>query len=88
MSISAGQLGAYFPTTAFLYRSAISGESETGALTQRPHWRRGYIKSQPHGPRQSLRKIIWVSLRTGPGAAERRPIFGTHPMTKGAANFS
>jgi hypothetical protein len=51
-----------------LYRSATSGESEPGALTQRPHWRRGYIKSQPHGPRQSLRKIIWVSpYRAGRG---------------------
>jgi hypothetical protein len=51
-----------------LYRSAISGESETGALTQRPHWRRGYIKSQPHGPRQLLRKIIWISpYRAGRG---------------------
>ncbi|MGA8658869.1 MAG: hypothetical protein WB586_22275 [Chthoniobacterales bacterium] len=51
-----------------LYQSATSDESETGALTQRPHWRRGYIRSQPHGPRQSLRKIIWVSLyRAGRG---------------------
>jgi hypothetical protein len=49
-------------------------EGDCPFLVQRPHWRRGYIKSQPHGPRQSLRKIICIS-RTEPGAVERRPIF-------------
>jgi hypothetical protein len=43
-----------------LYQSAVSDEVETGGLTQRPHWRRGHIKSQPHGRRHSLRKIIWI----------------------------
>jgi hypothetical protein len=41
-----------------LYQSAISDEVKTGGLTQRPDWRRGHIKSQPHGPRHSLREII------------------------------
>jgi hypothetical protein len=27
---------------------------------QRPHWRKGHLKSQPHGPKLSLRKIIWI----------------------------
>jgi hypothetical protein len=43
-----------------LYRSAFSSEVETSGLTQRPHWQRGHIKSQPHGPREELRKIIWI----------------------------
>jgi len=32
----------------------------------RPHWRKGHLKSQPHGPRLTLRKIIWIQpYRTG-----------------------
>jgi hypothetical protein len=27
---------------------------------QRPHWKKGHLKSQAHGPRSSLRKIIWI----------------------------
>jgi hypothetical protein len=43
-------------------------ETEGGDLEshQRPHWRKGHLKSQPHGPRLSLRKIIWIQpYRTG-----------------------
>jgi hypothetical protein len=43
------------------YKSAAAGEREGHSTsTQRLHWRRGHIKSQPHGPRHSLRKVIWV----------------------------
>jgi hypothetical protein len=32
----------------------------------RPHWKKGHLKSQPYGPRFSLRRIIWVQpYRTG-----------------------
>jgi hypothetical protein len=32
----------------------------------RPHWRKGHLKSQPHGPRLTLRKMIWIQpYRTG-----------------------
>jgi hypothetical protein len=44
-----------------LYQSAVVGEDPNrSGSTQRLHWRRGHIKSQPHGPRHSLRKTIWV----------------------------
>jgi hypothetical protein len=34
------------------YQSAVTGERESqSGSTQRLHWRRGHIKSQPHGPR-------------------------------------
>ena len=45
------------PNLGRLYQSAISGEVETGELTQALHWRRGHMKSQPHGPRRELRKL-------------------------------
>ena len=45
-----------------LYRPAVAGERGSHSWsTQRLHWRRGHIKSQPHGPEHSLRKIIWIS---------------------------
>ena len=32
----------------------------------RPHWRKGHLKSQAYGAKQSLRKIIWIQpYRTG-----------------------
>jgi len=39
----------------------------------RVHWRRGHVRSQPHGPNRSLRKSIWiepvlVGLQPGTGA--------------------
>ena len=39
----------------------------TGSHTaHRPHWVRGHVKSQAHGPQRALRKIIWVQpYRTG-----------------------
>src|SRR5271166_6210030 len=42
--------------------------SETGDTEwhRRAHWRKGHIKTQPYGPRHSLRKIIWIQpYRTG-----------------------
>ena len=42
-----------------LYQSTVAGEAGIrDTSTQRLHWRRGHIKSQPHGPHHSLRKII------------------------------
>ena len=26
-----------------------------------PHWRRGHFRMQPHGPHQSLRKVIFIA---------------------------
>ena len=44
-----------------LYESAFGSEAgNRSASTQRLHWRRGHIKSQPHGPGHSLRKVIWI----------------------------
>jgi hypothetical protein len=39
----------------------VHGEpGDPGDRKIRPHWKRGHIKSQPYGPRQSLRKVIWL----------------------------
>jgi hypothetical protein len=44
-----------------LYQSAVvGGRGSHSSPTQRLHWRRGHSKSQPHGPRQSLPKIVWI----------------------------
>jgi hypothetical protein len=44
-----------------IYQSASAAEAgNRSGPTQRLHWRRGHIKSQPHGPGHSLRKIIWI----------------------------
>jgi hypothetical protein len=44
-----------------LYQSTIAKEAgNRSASTQRLHWRRGHIKSQPHGPGHSLRKAICI----------------------------
>ena len=47
-----------------VYRSLNqNGDAESHL---RPHWRKGHLKSQPYGPKQSLRKIIWLQpYRTG-----------------------
>jgi hypothetical protein len=46
---------------------APSGNGLAGHHTaHRPHWVRGHVKSQAHGPGHSLRKIIWLQpYRTG-----------------------
>jgi hypothetical protein len=43
-------------------RRLVEAKSEGGDVDrhQRPHWRKGHLKSQPHGPKLSLRKIIWI----------------------------
>jgi hypothetical protein len=44
-----------------VYRPAIKADMGPGpGSTQRLHWRRGHIKSQPHGPRRELRKVTWI----------------------------
>jgi hypothetical protein len=41
---------------------------------QRPHWRKGHLKSEAHGPRSSLRKIIWIQpYGTGTRDEEQGP---------------
>jgi hypothetical protein len=54
-----------------VYRSVTEAtESEDGESHLVPHWRKGHVKSQPHGPRHSLRKIIWIQpYRAGRGAS-------------------
>jgi hypothetical protein len=47
-----------------VYRSLSQDDEAESHL--RPHWRKGHLKSQPYGPKQSLRKIIWLQpYRTG-----------------------
>jgi hypothetical protein len=41
-----------------VYRSQSQDAEAESHL--RPHWRKGHLKSQPYGPKQSLRKIIWL----------------------------
>jgi hypothetical protein len=41
-----------------VYRSQSQDAEAESHL--RPHWRKGHLKSQPHGPKLSLRKIIWI----------------------------
>jgi hypothetical protein len=55
-------VGRVFAATA---DSSVNGH--TGSHTaHRPHWVRGHVKSQAHGPRHTLRKILWVQpYRTG-----------------------
>jgi len=41
-----------------LYESeSVAGETERHLVA---HWRKGHLKSQPYGPKHSLRKIIWI----------------------------
>ena len=48
-----------------------ASESEDGESHLVRHWRKGHVKSQPHGPKHSLRKIIWIQpYRAGRGASE------------------
>jgi hypothetical protein len=35
------------------------GNGVHGAVS--PHWRRGHFRMQPHGPQQSLRKVIFIT---------------------------
>ncbi|MEJ7808159.1 MAG: hypothetical protein WKG03_19830, partial [Telluria sp.] len=35
------------------------GHSVHGAVS--PHWRRGHFRMQPHGPQQSLRKVVFIA---------------------------
>jgi hypothetical protein len=37
-----------------------STDPDHSGISPRMHWRRGHFRSQPHGPEQSLRKIIWI----------------------------
>lgn len=46
-------------TVLSLSRSISEAEGANG-LPVRPHLRRGHITHQPHGPRNSLRKQIWI----------------------------
>ena len=49
-------------------------ETESGEVDNhlRPHWRKSHLKSQAHGQRLSLRKIIWIQpYRTGNRGGEK-----------------
>lgn len=49
-----------------------AGESEGAESHLVPHWRKGHIKSQPYGPRHSLRKLVWLQpYRAGRGESAR-----------------
>jgi len=37
-----------------------SGHGGDGARTLHPHWRRGHWRNQPHGPKNELRKLMFV----------------------------
>src|SRR5271165_6680799 len=46
----------------------IAGANEANAESHlATHWRKGHLKSQPYGPRQSLRKVIWIQPYTTAG---------------------
>jgi hypothetical protein len=62
------------PNFLCLYQLTVAGEAPNhNALTQWLHWRRGHIKSQPHGRHHSLRKIICIRpYRAGHG--QQRPL--------------
>lgn len=38
----------------------LTSQSEDAESHLIPHWRKGHVKSQPYGPRHSLRKILWI----------------------------
>ena len=42
------------------YRVQREAPAGTHAGPSHPFWRRGHLRNQPHGPRSSLRKLIWV----------------------------
>lgn len=53
------------------YRTIREDRGGTHA-SPRLHWRRGFVRSQPHGPQRSLRRPVWiepvlVGVQTGPG---------------------
>ena len=41
------------------YRTIREAQGGTHA-SPRAHWRRGFVRNQPHGPRRSLRKPVWI----------------------------
>ncbi len=42
------------------YRTIREGPGGGTHASPRVHWRRGHVRSQPHGPHWSLRKPVWV----------------------------
>ena len=46
------------PKTKVHRKGAPSGINN--GQPRRPHWRKGHWRNQPYGPRNSLRKIIWM----------------------------
>ena len=56
----------------YIYR-VQSQDAEAGSHL-RPHWRKGHLKSRPYGPKQSLRKFIWLQpYRTGQSGSRCEP---------------
>jgi hypothetical protein len=52
-----------------VYRAGGNSAQQPGSgPSQRAHWKRGHIKSQPYGSKRALRKIIWIQpYRAGSG---------------------
>ncbi len=42
------------------YRTIREGSGGGTHASPRVHWRRGHVRSQPHGPRWALRKPVWI----------------------------
>ena len=42
------------------YRTVRDDRGGGTHASPRVHWRRGFVRSQPHGPRWSLRKPVWI----------------------------
>jgi hypothetical protein len=55
------------------YRTIRDDRGGGTHASPRVHWRRGFVRSQPHGPRRSMRKPVWiepvlVGIQAGAGA--------------------
>ena len=55
------------------YRTIREDRGDGTHASPRLHWRRGFVRNQPHGPNRSLRRPIWiepvlVGLQAGPNA--------------------
>jgi hypothetical protein len=57
------------------YRTIREGQGGGTHASPRVHWRRGFVRNQPHGPHRSMRRPVWiepvlVGLQAGTGAEE------------------
>jgi len=81
------------------YRTIREGPGGGTHASPRVHWRRGHVRSQPHGPRRALRKPVWIepvliglqSGRSGGGQsaaspARNQPVVPGEPGAAGRVN--